>query len=63
MGTARDYNDITLGMIEEERKRLGLADFELDEDGYLNYTDDTAYEFAVDDNGMLNYSAYKKESE
>ena len=63
MGTARDYNDITIGMIEEERKRLGLADFELDEEGYLNYTDDTAYEFAVDDNGMLNYFAYKKESE
>lgn len=63
MGTARDYNDQTLAMIEEEKKRLGLADFELDAEGYLNYTDDTAYDFAVDDKGMLNYFAYRKENE
>lgn len=61
--TAITSNDSIRTMIEEERNRLGIATFELDEDGYLNYTDDTAYEFSVDDNGMLNYFSYKKESE
>lgn len=36
-------------------KKLELAEFSLDDDGNLIYTDDTPYLFDVDDNGMLNW--------
>ena len=53
--TAKAYNDQTSELIEEANRRLNLASFEMDEDGYLLYNDDTIYEFEIDDNGMLNY--------
>ena len=53
---AKQYASQTEGIIDEVNKKLELATFELDEDGNLIYTDTSAYEFLVDDDGMLNYS-------
>ena len=53
--TAKEFNEQTKEMIEENNKRLGFATFEMDENGNLTYTDDTHYEFTVDDEGLLNY--------
>ena len=53
---AKQYASQTGGLIDEVNKKLELATFELDEDGNLIYTDTSAYEFLVDDDGMLNYS-------
>lgn len=53
---AKQYASQTEGLIDEVNKKLELATFELDEDGNLIYTDTSAYEFLVDDDGMLNYS-------
>lgn len=53
---AKQYASQTEGLIDEVNKKLELATFELDDDGNLIYTDTSAYEFLVDDDGMLNYS-------
>lgn len=36
-------------------KKIGLAEFDVDENGYLIYTDNSPYQFSVDDNGNLNW--------
>lgn len=41
--------------VSQINKKLKLAEFDMDDDGNLIYTDDSAYEFSVDDNGMLNW--------
>lgn len=53
---AKTYNEQTQGILTEVNKKLELAEFTLNSNGELVYTDDTAYEFSVDENGMLNYS-------
>ena len=56
MEEAKQYASQTEGVLEEVNKKLELATFELDDDGNLIYTDTSAYDFVVDDDGMLNYS-------
>lgn len=53
--TARQYNEETQGMLQEVNKKLELSTFDIDEDGNLIYTDDSAYLFTVDDSGNLNW--------
>ena len=36
-------------------KKIGLAEFDVDENGYLIYTDNSPYQFSIDDNGNLNW--------
>lgn len=53
---AKQHADYAEGAVDEINKKLKLATFSLDSDGNLVYTDDSAYIFTVDENGMLNYS-------
>ena len=53
--TATKLYSETMEMIDAHNKALGMATFEMDEEGYLTYTDDVKYTFSVDDEGMLNY--------
>lgn len=52
---AKDYFDGTVEAIAEINKKLNIADFQVNTDGYLTYNDDSSYDFAVDDNGYLNW--------
>ena len=52
---AKDYFDGTVKAIAEINKKLNVAEFEVNSDGYLVYNDDASYNFAVDDNGYLNW--------
>ena len=52
---AKDYFDGTANAIAEINKKLNIADFQVNTDGYLTYNDDSSYNFAVDDNGYLNW--------
>ena len=52
---ARQYNQGTQDMLQQVNKKLEIAEFTVDENGYLIYTDDTTYIFTVDDNGYLNW--------
>lgn len=52
---AKDYFDGTIEAIAEINKKLNVADFQVNTDGYLTYNDDSSYNFAVDDNGYLNW--------
>jgi hypothetical protein len=52
---AKDYFDGTVEAIAEINKKLNVADFQVNTDGYLTYNDDSSYNFAVDDNGYLNW--------
>ena len=52
---AKDYFDGTVEAIAEINKKLNIADFQVNTDGYLTYNDDSSYNFAVDDNGYLNW--------
>lgn len=58
---AKEYNEQTADILKETNKRLGMTEFELSEDGYLLYTDDTAYVFEVDDKGQLNYEVAERD--
>lgn len=49
------YSEQAKEAVEEVNKKLELAEFDVDDDGYLIYTDNTGYTFAVDDNGYLNW--------
>lgn len=53
---AKSYNEQTQGILSEVNKKLELAEFTLNSNGELVYTDNSAYRFSVDENGMLNYS-------
>lgn len=52
---AKDYFDGTVEAIAEINKKLNVAEFEVNSDGYLIYNDDASYNFAVDDNGNLTW--------
>lgn len=53
---AKQYADYAANSLETVNQKLELATFSLDSNGNLIYTDNTSYEFTVDENGMLNYS-------
>ena len=53
---AKSYMENANETLETINQKLELATFNLDDDGNLIYTDTSAYEFLVDDDGMLNYS-------
>ena len=42
-------------ILDEIDKKLNLARFSVDDDGNLIYTDDSSYDFMVDENGNLNW--------
>lgn len=52
---AKIYSDGAIDAVEQINKKLSIAEFDVNEDGYLIYNDDSAYNFAVDDNGYLNW--------
>lgn len=66
---ARNYSEISKGFRDESEqfansagdavnqinKKLGMAQFDVDDDGNLIYTDGSSYNFTVDDNGNLNW--------
>ena len=52
---AKTYSYGAIDAVEQINKKLSIAEFEVNTDGYLVYNDDSAYNFAVDDNGYLNW--------
>lgn len=52
---AKTYSDGAIDAVAQIDKKLKIADFEVNADGYLVYNDDASYNFAVDDNGYLNW--------
>ena len=52
---AETYFNGAVDAVEQINKKLNIAEFEVNEDGYLIYNDDSAYNFSVDDNGYLNW--------
>lgn len=53
--SARNYAETAESAKDEIIKKLELADFDIDDNGNLIYTDTSAYAFSVDDNGLLNW--------
>ena len=52
---AETYFNGAVDAVEQINKKLNIAEFEVSENGYLVYNDDASYNFAVDDNGYLNW--------
>ena len=52
---AKTYSDGAIDAVVQIDKKLGIAEFDVNKDGYLIYNDDSSYNFAVDDNGYLNW--------
>lgn len=52
---AKTYSDGAIDAVAQIDKKLKIADFEVNADGYLVYNDDASYNFAVDNNGYLNW--------
>lgn len=52
---AKDSADRVQGIESEINKKLTMAEFDLNDDGELIYTDNAAYNFTVDNNGNLNW--------
>lgn len=52
---AKDSADRAQGIENEINKKLTMAEFNLNDDGELVYTDNSAYNFNVDDDGNLNW--------
>lgn len=52
---AKDSADRVQGIENEINKKLTMAEFSLNDDGELIYTDNSAYNFAVDNDGNLNW--------
>lgn len=52
---AKTYSDGAIDAVAQIDKKLKIAEFDVNEDGYLIYNDDSSYNFAVDDNGYLNW--------
>lgn len=52
---AKDSADRVQGIESEINKKLTMAEFDLNDDGELIYTDNSAYNFAVDNDGNLNW--------
>lgn len=53
--SARGYAETAESAKDEIIKKLELAEFDIDDNGNLIYTDTSAYAFSVDDNGLLNW--------
>lgn len=49
------YADDAKNAIGEIDKKLSFAEFSMDDDGNLLYTDNSPYDFRIDDNGNLNW--------
>lgn len=52
---AKDSADRAQGIESEINKKLSMAEFDVNEDGELIYTDNAAYNFVVDNDGNLNW--------
>ena len=52
---AKDSADRAQGIEDEINKKLTMTEFDVNEDGELIYTDNSAYNFAVDNDGNLNW--------
>ena len=52
---AKDSADRAQGIENEINKKLAMAEFDVNEDGELIYTDNSAYNFVVDNDGNLNW--------
>ena len=52
---AKDSADRAQGIENEINKKLTMAEFDVNEDGELIYTDNSAYNFVVDNDGNLNW--------
>lgn len=52
---AKDSADRAQGIESEINKKLSMAEFDVNEDGELIYTDNSAYNFVVDNDGNLNW--------
>lgn len=52
---AKDSADRAQGIESEINKKLAMAEFDVNEDGELIYTDNSAYNFNVDNDGNLNW--------
>lgn len=52
---AKDSADRVHGIESEINKKLAMAEFDVNEDGELIYTDNAAYNFVVDNDGNLNW--------
>lgn len=53
--SARGYAETAESAKNEIIKKLELAEFDIDNNGNLIYTDTSTYAFSVDDNGLLNW--------
>lgn len=53
---SKRYAEMAQAANAEITKKLQLAEFDVDDEGNLIYSDDSAYRFNVDDEGYLNYS-------
>ena len=53
--SARGYAESAQSANNEINRKLQLAEFDIDDNGNLIYTDTSAYAFSVDDNGLLNW--------
>ena len=52
---SKDSADRVQGIESEINKKLTMAEFDVNEDGELIYTDNAAYNFVVDNDGNLNW--------
>lgn len=52
---AKDSADRAQGIEDEINKKLTMTEFDVNEDGELIYTDNSAYNFVVDNDGNLNW--------
>lgn len=52
---ALQYSQAASDTFNEVKEKLGIAEFNVDDNGNLVYTDNTAYNFTVDDDGYLNW--------
>lgn len=53
--TSKQFSEEAISAVAEMNKKLKMADFDIDDDGNLIYTDHAAYKFRVDDDGNLNW--------
>lgn len=52
---AKDSADRAQGIEDEINKKLAMTEFDVNEDGELIYTDNSTYNFVVDNDGNLNW--------
>ena len=52
---AKKYSDSAFDSLKEINKKLSFAEFDIDENGNLIYTEETAYLFSVNEDGYLTW--------